>query len=399
MSFKSHTSHIGINSESEKENFKALKNALMEVERLKKENNRLLSENEKLAQNFSHKKSHASLEHYSKHIVRLAGEIPGQLAIALFSCVEDLSFDPFKYAMDNKNQILSSQQTNPFKLKSDENWYGRFVGYYSSLDSHLLDFYKTMKNESGTLLLSPDQPTLTGVQSDKNSPVFSHIIEKKAPFWMFLEKEKYGFDLLVRAFPILGDDYELIGMVTYTHDITLHLDHQKEIAKGLGDIKQSANKLYQEIEMVQSVAHQLGNLSSDIDYLQEIVEGALHKVDMLDDAFSTDIMQMKTLALNTKIEAARSGAAGNKFKVIADESHSLVEKMAATVSRLKDLSDSIQTLKNESLNKLTDVNELTIKINKTADNLQTDGKTFTEFVKTIDKAAEYTDEFIKAMIE
>lgn len=376
-----------------------LEQALVEIERLKKENQRLFEENDHLKKISSKGKFHSSLEHYSKHILTLAEQIPGQLAIALFSCVEELSFDPFKFAMDNKNQSLSSGEVAPYRLKPGENWYGRFVGYYSSLDSHLLDFYKTMKNEDGGLLLDPNQPTLTGVRSDPNSPVFNHIIEKKAPFWMFLEKEKYGFDLLVRAFPILGEEEELIGMVTYTHDITLHLDHQKEIAGGLNDIKDSANKLYGEIEIVQEVARQLGNLSSDIDFLQEVVEGALHKVDMLDDSFSTDILQMKTLALNTKIEAARSGSAGTKFRVIADESHDLVRKMANTVGRLKELIGSIQTLKKESLDKLTDVNSLTEKINSTADNLQTDGKTLTEFVKTIDKAAEYTDEFIKAMID
>jgi len=65
-----------------------------EIGDLKNENTQLKQENERLIETFNQKSAFATLEHYVRNISRVVLEYPGNVAVAVFSCVNKLPFNP-----------------------------------------------------------------------------------------------------------------------------------------------------------------------------------------------------------------------------------------------------------------------------------------------------------------
>lgn len=340
--------------------------------------------------------AHALLEHYVKNIKIVAAEHPGKLAIAVFSCVPILPFNPFLYALDTQNQPLVHAQHR--SLPSSDDWYGRFIGYYCTLDSHLLDIYKKKKNDQGQPLAEADQKTLTGVMRDLQSPVFNEVLETKKTYRTFLPRATYGSDMVVKVFPIFDDQQHIIGMVSFTHDITLHLEQQSRISDGLKQINESAMSIMKQVGTVQEVSHAIQDVSQGIDHLENDIQELIVGVNNLDQNLKTSIRAIQMLSVNSSVEAARAGEAGRGFKVISNEIHSLTGEMAKTVHHLENVVIQIDSIKNDSVDKLYKIHELSETINTLVESLKNESMNYEDLLETISHAEASYKDFVQTMI-
>ncbi len=359
----------------------------------------LQQDNERLQYELAWRNSaYGRLEHYSKNLHFIASEHPGKLAIAVFSCLEHLPFNPFDYALDVENKYLSQPSRQRLSLKPGDNWFARFIGYYCSLDSHLLDIYKKKKDEHGVPLAESDRPTLTGVQSDPKSPVFNQVMETKQMYRTFLPKETYGADMIVKVFPLFDETHNLIGMVSFTHDITLHLEQQNKISEGLGRLQNSATSLLGQVNTVQEVSASINGFSQGIDQLEEEIQKLISNVHTLEQNSFSSIRAIQMLSINAGVEAVRAGEAGKGFQVIANEVKRLTEEMAQSIQYLESVVTQIHTIKDGSVDKLQSINELAQKIHAIAQKLQGESVSYQSILSTISSAEESYKNFIHNMI-
>lgn len=374
---------------------------MSELESLREQIQQLTEENRELKSELAWRKGKYSvLEQYARNIRYVAAEHPGKLAIAIFSCVKELPFDPFDYALGVNNRPLpDDEEHNAQKqLNEGEDWFGRFVGYYCSLDSHLLDLYKTKVDDSGTPLAPANQKTLTGILCDQKSPVFNEVYQTKKLYRVFLNRQQYGLDLVVKVFPVLGEDHKIIGMISFTHDLTVHMEQRSIVSNGLVKIQNSTAVLSEEIEKVQQVLAEAKEFSKDVHEQDMEVEELTNGVNSMEFSLLSSIRIVKQLSLNASIEAIGAGKFGKGFQIIASEIKGLTEEMTSTVKRLDTIVDKINEMKRANTQKMTQINTMINHISKIADSLENEGRNYQQLVEDISKAETSYNEYLKTMI-
>lgn len=341
----------------------------------------------------------ARLEHYVANTRYIASEHQGKVAIAVFSCVADLPFDPFDHALSVENSPLSRTTIEKFRLKKGHTWFRRFIAYYSSLDSHLLSIYKDKEDQKGNKLAEHNRPTLTGVLCDPQSPVFDRVYKQKTPFSNYLDRATYGLDMIVKVFPIFDDLGELMGMVSFTHDISIHLEQQILINDGLKNIQSSAHKIFSHVGNVQKVSSEIHSFSSNIEKLENSMDALIKGGRTLEESLHQSVEALKFLSLNLKISASQVGIEGKKFSVIAEEAYKLIDSMGQTVKNMSTVITQMHDIKGDGVDKLKSVNHLSTQINHIAEELKNEGVGYQSLIDTISLAEKGYRDYIKNMTE
>lgn len=113
-------------------------------------------------------------------------------------------------------------------------------------------------------------------------------------------------------------------------EISLQTDANRKQAQAMSAITDES------VQAVQSTRSHLDNLKSKIRALSDGSKKIRHVVQSIDEiAFQTNI-----LALNASVEAARAGAAGAGFSVVADEVRALAQRAAASARETGEMIDA-----------------------------------------------------------
>lgn len=156
---------------------------------------------------------------------------------------------------------------------------------------------------------------------------------------MELPANYYGIALKVVTAPIYDDDGRTIigtfGTALLRDDAFALREMAEHYQRGMsevsaaiqqtaasaGDINLSERKLNEEIQAIQSIAHDIRTI---LDYIRSVAD------------------QTKMLGLNAAIEAARAGDAGRGFGVVAEEIRKLSETSKETANQIKVLTGQIE---------------------------------------------------------
>lgn len=127
-----------------------------------------------------------------------------------------------------------------------------------------------------------------------------------------------------------------------TREVSCALESVTEISRASNQAAEDGGKIISEaIGSLEQVARILSSAASHISQLEE----ASSKIDSVMEIINGIAEQTNLLALNAAIEAARAGEQGRGFAVVADEVRSLAVR---TVDAVREISGTIQTMKNES---------------------------------------------------
>ncbi|OGH00365.1 MAG: hypothetical protein A2600_10490 [Candidatus Lambdaproteobacteria bacterium RIFOXYD1_FULL_56_27] len=335
------------------------------------------------------------LEHYVKNIRYIAAEHPGKLAIAVIGATESLPFDPFSSALDTQNHPV---QAAGLALPPGEHWSGRYLAYYSSLDSHLLKVYQDMKTPKGTPLAPKSAQTLTGIPKDPNSRLFDRVCQSRQTYKAFLNREKFGSDLIIKAFPLFGPAGEILAVVSFTHDVSSYLDQKGMISEALSELRTATAELFSNLEKVQEVSGRIDHFSKGVNQLEQEVQSVSDQVKGVAQNFDEAARKIKMLSLNAKIESSKAGESGRGFTVIANEIQNLTTQMRQTIDRLEKMNGSLAHIQEESVGKLSKINELTNEIGTLASGLRKEGEHFESLIDSIGEAEKRYEAFVQEMI-
>lgn len=334
------------------------------------------------------------LEHYVKNIRYIAAEHPGKLAIAIIGATETLPFDPFSCALDIHNHPVQT----PLSLAEGEHWAGRYLAYYSSLDSHLLAVYQNMKNAKGLPLAPRSAQTLTGIPKDPNSRLFDRVCQSRQTYKAFLDRAKFGSDLIIKAFPLFGPEGEILAVVSFTHDVSSYLDQKGMISEALSELRTATAELFSNLDKVQEVSGRIDHFSKGVNQLEQEVQSVSDQVKGVAQNFDEAARKIKMLSLNAKIESSKAGESGRGFTVIANEIQNLTTQMRQTIDRLERMNGSLAHIQEESVGKLSKINELTNEIGTLATGLQKEGEHFEALIDSIGEAEKRYEAFVQEMI-
>jgi len=135
--------------------------------------------------------------------------------------------------------------------------------------------------------------------------------------------------------PVFNSDGQLYKIVKFATDVTadvLRNQREQEAAVHAWDMavqtresaQNGANVIENSILMIDRIAQGMGAVSTDISRLNNQSES----IDDMVETIRKFAMQTRLIALNAAIEAARAGASGRSFAVVAAE----VRNLAASVS-------------------------------------------------------------------
>jgi methyl-accepting chemotaxis protein len=211
-------------------------------------------------------------------------------------------------------------------------------------------------------------PTL--YKSDEYRQFWERLNQGEFFSGQFPRLNRQGEPLWLRATynPVFNHDGQLYKIVKFATDVTADvLRNQREQEAAVhawdmavqtrGSAQAGASVIENSIRMIDTIAQGLGAVSTDVSRLNNQSDS----IDGMVETIRSFAMQTRLIALNAAIEAARAGASGRSFAVVAAEVRTLAASVSSATEEIERVVASNNQLAKEVLsgieNNLTNTRE------------------------------------------
>lgn len=199
--------------------------------------------------------------------------------------------------------------------------------------------------------------------------------------------EVLGIPYVAYGIP-LWEGSEVVGGVSFVTSVEQEekvLSVSSKLCEGLTEVCESSSSIETGSQQIATIYQQLVNLS-------QTLQGYIHETDTILKMIENLARQTNLLGINASVEAARAGAAGKGFSVIANETRRLAasteesaKKIADIFGRIKKASgdqteviDSINPVVSTQVEAVKAVNGLIQDLNSVVDELVEDARKLNE---------------------
>lgn len=155
-------------------------------------------------------------------------------------------------------------------------------------------------------------------------------------------KEVLGVPYIASSIPIFAEDGKIIGAVTAAESI----DKKEKLVDMANTLSSAIQQTTATVEEIAVSTEKVAEMGVNIDSLsQKNLENVKQTDDILKFTYNI-ARQTKLLGFNASIEAARAGASGRSFKVIANEIGELAESSGNSTKRINEI---LEAIKDESI--------------------------------------------------
>lgn len=159
-------------------------------------------------------------------------------------------------------------------------------------------------------------------------------------------------------------------------------ESSKVLKESSADVEKAVNKL---IHTVEELNKQQSSISESIQRLAEFTG----KIEEVIGTIYSIAEQTNLLALNAAIEAARAGEAGRGFAVVAEEVRKLAEQSRVST---RQIGDFLVSIKAHAQNMLQQQEQITKRMNESAQAINESISALSEMIKNIEKVASMSGE-------
>jgi len=153
-----------------------------------------------------------------------------------------------------------------------------------------------------------------------------------------VDKEVYGQSYIASAMPIYDDYGEVIGAVA----ISTSVEIQDQIMQMSSELSDAINIIAGSTQEISAQTQDVANVCKLLEQLAKCSDDRVQKTNHILDVIKDLSLQTKLLGFNAAIEAARAGASGLGFGVVADEISKLAQGSEQSIKQIAEIISGIQ---------------------------------------------------------
>lgn len=208
---------------------------------------------------------------------------------------------------------------------------------------------------------------------------FWNRLKNKQPFYGTVQRvTRHGKHIWLEALyaPVLDEQGQLQAIFKLATDVTdRHQTLNEEFASLLEEMNASTSDIQQTARLINNHVKQLSEKAEKVSKSTEEIQGVI--------SFVKDIaMQSNLLGLNAAIEAARAGEHGRGFAIVSEEVRKMAEKSKHSA---EDISEQLNHITNSVLEMVHMLQEVSEKINDSAEAIDELHQVQQHMVKITDK--------------
>ncbi|GAB6153189.1 methyl-accepting chemotaxis protein [Desulfosporosinus burensis] len=146
-----------------------------------------------------------------------------------------------------------------------------------------------------------------------------------------VDKESFGIPYIAISIPILGDEGKVIGGIA----VQQSMEHKENLRAMSRQISQTLSTLTATIQELTAQGEELSATSQQFAAIAQTSQEGVKETDKIVQTVKSISDRSKILGINSAIEAARAGAEGKGFSIVALEIRKLAEQSASSITEIK----------------------------------------------------------------